>query len=356
MPAIAPVRAADMQATLTRDLEQVLATGSLAEGRGVGVAIGLVRDGERRVLAFGSAKPDALFEIGSLTKTFTGLMLAQLIEQGRVAAEQPVRELLPPGAVAKPAGAEISLLDLVTQRSGLPRLPANLQPADDANPYVGYGRPQLYAFLAEHGVQKPEAPEFLYSNLGFGLLGEALAERAGSDYAALLRELVTEPLCLGETVVTLSAEQRARLIQGLGRDGRPAPNWDWDAMAGCGALRSTAGDMLKYLEAQLGPEQSCSAPASAASGTLAAALRRSQEPRAEGMPGRQIAFAWFHGPKSGTYFHDGGTGAYSSYALFNPTRRYAVVALVNQAGSQLAARIARHIEQRFAGEPAVEIK
>ncbi len=102
-------------------------------------------------------------------------MLSQMAEQGKVTLDEPVRELLPDGTVAKPAGDEITLLDLATQHSGLPRLPDNLKPADPANPYADYGAANLYAFMAKQGVAKPKDADFLYSNLGMGLLGQALA-------------------------------------------------------------------------------------------------------------------------------------------------------------------------------------
>jgi len=112
-------------------LDQVLRGGLLSRPSPVGITIGVVRDGDRRVFTFGKAQPDEIFEIGSITKTFTGLLLALAIEQGKVKSDTPIRELLPQGTVAKPAsGGEITLLDLATQHSGLPRMPDNFQPKD----------------------------------------------------------------------------------------------------------------------------------------------------------------------------------------------------------------------------------
>src|ERR1035438_6027612 len=153
--ALAPVAAADLQSVLDRDLAEALKSGELAPGTGAGVSIAVVDHGVRRVFSYGSAKPDSIFEIGSITKTFTGLVLSQMVEQGKVKFDEPVRELLPPGTVAKPAGNEITLLDLATQHSGLPRIPDNFKPADPSNPYADYGAPNLYAFVAQHGVAKP---------------------------------------------------------------------------------------------------------------------------------------------------------------------------------------------------------
>ena len=127
-PAMAPVNVSELQVTLDKDLAGALATGQLAPSTGGGVTIGVVQHGVRRVFSYGTTKPDSIFEIGSVTKTFTGLILGQLVEQHSVTLDEPVRTLLPQGTVMKPAGVEITLVDIATQHSGLPRLPDNLNP------------------------------------------------------------------------------------------------------------------------------------------------------------------------------------------------------------------------------------
>jgi serine-type D-Ala-D-Ala carboxypeptidase/endopeptidase len=353
-PAIAPVDAAAMQAVLAQDFAQALKSGALAPATAAGVAIGVVRNGVPRVFAWGSATADSIFEIGSITKTFTGLVLAQLVAQGKVRLDEPVRELLPPGTVARPQGAEITLLDLVTQHSGLPRLPNNLAPADPDNPYSDYRALNLYQFLAAHGVEKPADAPFLYSNLGVGLLGQALANRAGTSYAKLVSDEVTVPLQLADTTVSLTAGQQARFIQGHTFDNRSAHPWDLDALAGAGALHSTAADMLSYLEANLHPE-SLATSGSGAARTLAAALTQSHQLRADA-GGNRIAFAWLYNPQTKDYWHNGATGGYSGFAFFNLQGNYAGVVLMNRTvGMQgsLADFIGQHISQRFAGQPAI---
>jgi CubicO group peptidase (beta-lactamase class C family) len=353
-PAMAPVDAEGTQAVLTQDFAQALKSGPLAKALGTGVAIGVVKNGVPRVFAWGNAQADSIFEIGSITKTFTGLTLAQMVEQERVKLDEPVRKLLPPGTVATPARAEITLLDLVTQHSGLPRLPDNMMPADRHNPYADYRALSLYQFLGKHGVGKPADAGFLYSNLGFGLLGQALADRAHTTYPQLIAEEVTVPMHLEDTVVSLSAQQQARFVAGYTADGQPARGWDFDAMAGAGALHSTAADMLTYLEAQLHPG-SFPPSAGGTARTLGAALALSHELRAEADPGNRIAFAWLYQEKRREYWHGGGTGGYSSYAFFNPQGNYAGVVLVNRAPGrlELADLIGQHLSQRLAGEPAV---
>jgi len=265
--------------------------------------------------------------------------------------------LLPPGTVAKPDGAEITLLDLATQHSGLPRMPTNFHPKNPANPYVDYASADLYAFMTKQGVARKSDPGFLYSNLGFGLLGNALAVRAGSSYEALLQNEVTGPLGLKDTVVTLSAAQQARFTPGHDGQHHPAHAWDLDALAGAGAIRSTAGDMLRYLEANLHPE---SLPGGAGpAGTLPAALKLQHELRADSLPGMKIGLAWLWNEEEQVFWHNGGTGGYSSYAFFGTKCDCAVVVLSNEApGGQgtLADRLGQHISQRLQGTPAIELK
>jgi CubicO group peptidase (beta-lactamase class C family) len=357
-PALAPVTsAAEMERVLRRDLERSLKSGNLAADTGVGVSIGIVFNGERRVFAVGAAQPTSLFEIGSITKTMTGLMLAQMSAQGQAQPGQALRELLPAGTVPKPAGEEISLLDLVTHRSGLPRMPDNFAPKDPANPYADYGVTNLYQFLSSHGVQRPAQPEFAYSNLGFGLLGQALANRAGVDYPKLLEQLVLTPLCMRDTAVVLDARLQTRFIQGHSRARTPAHAWDLTALAGAGAVRSTADDMLSYLAAQLTPDKTCVSKAASAR-TLPAAIRQSHELQAKSMQESSIGFAWMFNPASGNYWHNGATGGYSSFALFNPKGNYAAVVLTNLGpgmGGSFADSIGGHLSQRFAGKPALTL-
>src|SRR5579862_2497577 len=215
-PTPVPVAARDLEAVMNGDLRQALTTGELAPGTGEGVVIGVSKHGERRVFANGAAKPDSMFEIGSITKTFTGLLLARMVEEGKVRLDEPVRELLPPGTVTKPAGEEITLLDLATHHSGLPEWPDNIFPTDQANPLSEYGPNQLYEYMARRGVAKRADATYEYSSVGFGLLGQALVARAGSgSYAELVRQEITGPLGMTDTVVKLSADQQQRFLQGF---------------------------------------------------------------------------------------------------------------------------------------------
>jgi CubicO group peptidase (beta-lactamase class C family) len=351
-PALPPVFVTDLKPILDRDIsaQKDPETGHFYVGNDAGIVVGVVQHGVRRVMAYGTARPESIFELGSITKTFTGLLLAHAVTENRVQLQTPVRVLLTSMAIPKPAGSEITLLDLATQYSGLPRMPDNFHPADPQNPYADYRAGDLADFMIKRGVSKPFRPRYLYSNLGFGLLGEALSEHASVPFATLLKSEVTDPLGINDTRITLGSEQQQRLIQGHSGDDqhRPVPSWELDALAGAGALRSTAGDMLTYLEAQIHPEKHP---------TLAPALDLSHGLRAQTTPGRQIALAWQFDTKSGIFEHGGATAGYTSYAFFDPKNDCAAIVLMNT-GPNLALpadRLGAYVRQRLAGLPAVTL-
>jgi len=158
-----------------------------------------------------------------------------------------------------------------------------------------------------------------------------------------------------DTVVALSAEQQFRFIAGYDGAHHRAHAWDLVALAGAGAIRSTADDMLTYLQANLHPDKLSSSATKTPNGeTLPAAIAQSHELRADAMAGMRIALAWLYVPVTGSYWHNGGTGGYSSFAFFNPRTDYAVVVLVNTSGD-FADRLGQHIGQRLAGKPAISL-
>ena len=349
--ALPPVTAADLKSVLDRDLTDAIKNGELAPATGAGVSIAVYSHGDRRVFSYGSAKPDSIFEIGSTTKTFTGLLLSQMAMQGKVRLDEPVRELLPPSTVAKPAGAEITLIDLATQRSGLPPMPDNIDLIDMDQPYAKYHAADLLAYIGKHGVANSTSAASQFGSLGFGLLGVALANRAGTSYAALLKQEITDPLGLKDTVIELSPEQDSRFVAGHDEFHGPAKAWSSDALAGAIAIRSTAPDMLAYLEANLHPEKIKAESGSKA--TLPAALRQSLQPQGEVVQTMRIALGWLYHPETGNYWHNGATAAYSSYAFFNPKGDYAAVVLLNEspgANGSFVENLGRHISQRLAGK------
>jgi CubicO group peptidase (beta-lactamase class C family) len=184
-------------------------------------------------------------------------------------------------------------------------------------------------------------------------LGLALAERVGLGYSELLKLEVTEPLDLKDTVVTLSQDQLTRFVPGHDRERHEVHAWDLNAMVGAGGIRSTAGDMLSYLEAQLHPDKLSTK--NGPDETLKAALESSHELRADtGQPTSRIALAWMFATDSQTYSHGGGTAGFSGFVLFNSKGDYAVVVLAN-VGASFAELVAEHIVQRLEGKPAISL-
>lgn len=356
--ALPPVDVTALEAVLEKDIADALKSNNLRQGTGAGVTVAVYEHGVRRIFCYGEAKPDSIYEIGSTTKTFTGLLLSQMAAQGKVKLDEPVRELLPAGAIAKPAGPEITLLNLATQRSGLPPMPDNISVANLDQPYADYHAADLIAYLGKHGVGNPTQAYSSFGSLGFGLLGVALANRADKSYGELLQEEITGPLALKDTALTLTSEQQARIIAGHDEYHKPARVWQSDALAGAIGLRSTAGDMLTYLEAYLHPEGVTVVPGFTGGPTLKASLRQSLEPQGEVTGSMQIALGWLYQAETGNYWHNGATAAHSMYAFFNRKGDYAAVVLYNTSpGGQgsFAEVLGRHISQRLAGKPAISL-
>jgi CubicO group peptidase (beta-lactamase class C family) len=200
-------------------------------------------------------------------------------------------------------------------------MPSNFKPADLANPFADYDPPKLYEFLSGYTLTRDPGAKYEYSNLAVGLLGHVLSLRSGMTYEQLVRKRILEPLGMTSSSITLSADQMKRLAPGYDAKLNPAKNWDLDALAGAGALRSTANDMLKFLAANM---ELTDTP-------LKAAMRRMRSVRKDtGSPNLEIAMAWHIFTQYGDlYWHNGGTAGYRSFAGFDPVKKTGVVVLCN---------------------------
>jgi D-alanyl-D-alanine-carboxypeptidase/D-alanyl-D-alanine-endopeptidase len=324
-PSTSPIRA-------SADIEKILIE-RVGEDKGrYGIVVGVVDASGRRVVSAGSrtqgdAQPldeNSLFEIGSITKVFTSLLLADAVERERVSLDDPVSKFLPSSVrMAQRGTRPITLLDLATHSSGLPRLPNNLDPADDNNPYADYSVEQLYAFLSTVELTRDPGAQYEYSNVGVGLLGHVLALEAGMDYEGLVRARITEPLGMKSTAIALSPELRARLVPGHTRELEPASNWDLPVLAGAGALRSSAHDMLTFLSAAIGLEQAALAP-------VFALTTHARRPTNDAET--SIGLGWHITKAHGKVivWHNGGTGGYRSFIGFDPDARVGVAVLTNR--------------------------
>jgi D-alanyl-D-alanine-carboxypeptidase/D-alanyl-D-alanine-endopeptidase len=290
---------------------------------GEGMVIGLL-DKSRRVIAVGGVGADNVFEIGSITKVFTASVLADMVARGELRLDDPVANYLP-RAVRMPVrrgGRPITLLDLARQSSGLPRMPDNFTPRDSSNPYADYSVQQLYEFLSRYQLPRDPGAAYEYSNLGMGLLGHALSLKARTGYEQLVTRRILAPLGMTETAITFTPAMRARLAPGHDGEGLVVPNWDLPTLAGAGALRSTAKDLLTFLVANL------DSTATPLSRTL---LQTHSERQATNDPNLKIGLAWhvLTRPVGKIVWHNGGTGGYRSFIGFDPARRIGVVVLCN---------------------------
>lgn len=289
------------------------------------LVFGIVDGGKSAVRAFGtldgSRQPDGdtVYEIGSITKTFTATLLADAVLDKRVSLDTPVQQLLPGFRIPQRGGKQITLGLLASQYSGLPRMPNNFRPNDPANPYADYGAARLGAFLASYELPRNPGQSYEYSNLGFGLLGYALSNAAYTSYGELVKRKLLAPLAMNSSGTGLSDAMRAHLAIGHDPAGHPVENWDFDALAGAGSLRSTPKDMLRYLEANMGVAQ----------GPASAAMRLAQAPRLDAREtGGRIGLAWMTTDR-GVVWHNGGTGGYRSFIGWSADRQHGVVVLTN---------------------------
>jgi CubicO group peptidase (beta-lactamase class C family) len=312
------------------DIRAILADRIDVQHQGVGIVVGVIDPSGRRVVAYGKTAKDGtpvdantVFEIGSVTKVFTSLLLADMVQRGEVALTDPVSKYLPPNVkMPERGGKKITLIDLATHTSGLPSLPSNFHPKDPANPYADYTVAQLYEFLATVALTRDIGSRYEYSNLGGGLLGQVLARRAGTDYETLVRTRILDRLGMKSTAITLSKAMKDRLAIGHDAGLQPVSNWDLPTLAGAGALRSDVNDLLTFLAANLALDKS---PLTAAMTAMLATRRPT------GVPNLDIALGWHISTINGheIVWHNGGTGGYRTWIGFDPKSRTGVVVLSN---------------------------
>jgi D-alanyl-D-alanine-carboxypeptidase/D-alanyl-D-alanine-endopeptidase len=327
------------------EIQQILAERVDSRHQAVGIVVGTIDAGGRHIEAHGHPSVgdsrmldgDTIFEIGSVTKIFTTLLLADMVQRGEVALDDSIAKFLPPGVKAPNRnGHSITLADLATHMSGLPRLPANLQPGDPQDPYADYTADKLAAFLSSYDLSRDPGAGFEYSNLGDGLLGYLLARRAGTDYAALVRSRITGPLGMASTAVSLPSDMGRRLSAGHNERLQPVPAWHFDVLAGCGALRSSVNDMLTLLDAFVGRTKT---PLASAMASMSAVRRPT------GSALGDIGLGWFISPTGAgeILWHDGGTSGYRSFVGYDPRSHEGVVVLSNTFTAAGVNDIGRHI-------------
>ena len=301
-------------------------------GLSVGIVVGLVDSTGTRVVAHGPSHEGGespvvrttIFEIGSISKVFTAIVLADMVHKGELSLRDPASKYLPPEVVLPTrSGREITLLDLVTHRSGLPRMPDQLS-IGEVDPGNTFSDEQMYAFLSATTLAFDIGERYHYSNLAFGLLGQVLARRAGTDFESLLIARVCGPLGLADTRIRLNEEQQARLAGTHTWNHEPTPELVWDAMGPAGGVRSTVEDLLVFLAANM----------DLVSTALWYPLQMSHLRRDTSFGSVDIGMGWHllkrHGREM--IWHSGATFGHRTFAAFDKEARRGVVVLSNASG------------------------
>ncbi len=338
---------------------------------GVAVVVGVTDRGTRHVFAYGEAKPHsgrqpngkAIFEIGSITKTFVATVLAGMVLEGEITLDTPVKACLPDGAnVPECADRNITLLHLTTHTSGLPRNPPNMWSWRDLgaldglfNPFPYYTEDKLFDFLGGYKLQTAPGESYGYSNLGAGLLGHALSLKAGSSFETLIVDRICNPLEMDDTRVVLTQEQRRRVCPGYIQVAKapytanpyPSSYVPVPTLGGAGSLRSTVDDMLAYLEANLGLIET--------DPDLSKAIEMTHKPRFTINDHARMGLGWkildYDNLDEPIFRHSGLTGGYCSFAGFVKKRELGVVVLhntlqsVNSTGLRILSRLAKECNE-----------
>jgi CubicO group peptidase (beta-lactamase class C family) len=239
--------------------------------------------------------------------------------------DDPLQKYLPEGVTAPSRnGAAIKLLHLSNHTSSLPRMPDNFSPANPNNPFADYSEKQLYDFLKSYALPRDIGSQYEYSNYAAGLLGHIMATSAGKAYEALMIDVIADPLGMKDTRIAFTPEMKKNLAMGHS-GGVQVENWDITTLAGAGAIRSTAVDLLKYVGANMGKVKSKLYPAMQLSHTNSRA--------ADAIP--VVGLGW-HTTASDALeiiWHNGGTGGYRSFAGFIRGGNRGVVVLTNSTAS-----------------------
>jgi serine-type D-Ala-D-Ala carboxypeptidase/endopeptidase len=333
-----------------------IAAAPINNGRAAGIVVGVIAGGDRRIYAHGEVFrgsgifPDGstIFQLGSITKTFTGTLLALYVQRGLVRFDDPLQNYVPRWVTVPAWGdRQITLLDLATHTAGLPKDPPmfGIRHLSDR---------QMYDFLDNYRLPRPPGQQFEYSNLGFALLAHALMRAAGaSRYQPIVEREICRPLGMTDTRIELGAEEIPRRAQGYRKDGFPAPfeMATWPAFNGAGALRSTMNDMLKYLAFNMGLASTPLTP-------LLPALQRRRHPAKN--PGGYVGLAWQMMPLPVTglnvIWKDGGTVGFSSFIAFVRETGTGVVVLMNQSfpAGHVAIPILRVLNRQVSQAPEAD--
>ncbi|REE25605.1 CubicO group peptidase (beta-lactamase class C family) [Winogradskyella pacifica] len=264
---------------------------------------------------------NTVYEIGSISKVFTTIILADEILKGNINLSDPISKYLPKTVIVpQRKGKQITIKDLATHTSGLPRMPDNFEPADYSNPFADYSTELLYQFLSSYELLRDIGVQYEYSNLGMGLLGHILELHTGKTYEELVKTRITVPLGMKNTGIVLSDAMKAKLALGHNEQLEVVNNWNLNVLAGAGAIRSTTSDMVKFIRANTSTNNT----------SLSKAMKLSHEIAfSDESESFNIALGWHFANNNTITWHNGGTGGYRAFTGFLNDFSKGVVVLTN---------------------------
>lgn len=271
---------------------------------------------------------ESIYEIGSITKLFTSVLLAELVNKKTILLEGSIAKYLPDSVSANPDIKAITFKSLANHTSGLPRLPNNWNTGskfNDKDPYANYTTQDLYTFLKNYKADQQNIDTYNYSNLGFGLLGELISTITGKPYMEYLHEVILTPLSLSNTSDQVDQKNAPFFSKVYDQNGLEVPTWSWQAMLAAGGLKSTIKDLMIFSLEQLKMTET----------DLQYAMALTRQFTAFGPNSIDVGLGWHMSMFDGLIFfhHAGGTGGSSSYMAISPDTKTVLVALSNSANS-----------------------
>lgn len=305
-----------------------------------GAIVGLLHQDQHELFTVGHGlAEDSLIELGSVTKVFTGLLLAVMEERGMIRLDDPIHTYLPPEVSVKLGARPLRVRDLALHRAGFPAQASNTgrMKRHIQDPYFGCDAADLMQELSHYDLQRPQTQQYSYSNLGYALLGYILEKAGGAPFPVLMEQYVLRPLELHHSCIHVSAEQERNMPQGYTQAGRRAMRWYPSVFVPCGGICSTASDCLRLLQFFLYP-----------SGPLKPAILKMLQPGL--LPEEGSVLTWKQRPGEDWLWHNGVTGGFTAYIGFHPGKKLGLVLLTNRYAITLVTELGQRIQSVMAGE------
>ena len=324
-----PVHTSNLMRTLTDKRVDSIARNYIQKGNTVGLSIGVIHHGVMHTYNYGETvagnnqlpEVNSIYEIGSITKTFTATLLAYYANEGKLKLTDPITNYLPDSVAANKELQGITLKMLSNHTSGLSRLPDNFEfhSSDPYDPYKDYTKKHLYEYLKTCKLNSMPGENYAYSNFGIGLLGSILEQVSGKTFEEMVKEVICNPLGMRNTGQHLTAAQRQNFVTVYNEDGKATSPWTFQVLAACGALKSTLEDMLLYLKANMNQAPSA----------LSQAIWLTHKITYD--KDIKLGLGWHMIVVNGVeyYFHDGATYGCSSFLAFDIEKKLGIVVLSN---------------------------